>query len=537
MLNSQCLPFRQVPHTTPLFLDFLEYKPQVHPFYPRPPRFLEWASEESSGINYPIERRKSVADILERQNRAFAASPATLDNISRFRKGALAVVTGQQVGLFGGPVFSLYKALSVVKLANEARQLGVDCVPVFWLATEDHDLAEVNQAGFPNSDGGLDRLQSPTSGGKDAPVGSVQFNAAISETVEHAASLIGESEITALLRETYRSGETFGSAFAKLFAKLFGEFGVILLDGSDPGLDRIAQRILRSAVEHNQQLNNALLEQDERLKAADYHQQVRITDSSTLFLMFKNGARVPVHAQADGNFSVGEETASHRELLDLCDSSPESFSPNVLLRPVFQDYLLPTLAYVGGSSEVAYFAQAGVVYQALLGRATPIIPRFSATLIEAKLNALLERYKLPVPDAFLGVPELRERIAARLLPPNLQSSFKEATKAVDRSMSAVEQCLRQLDKTLVESAKNAQSKMLYQITNLQARAARAELRQSEVVGRHAELLSASLYPEKTLQEREFAGVYFLAKHGRGLLNELGATIHPDCLDHQLITLA
>jgi len=535
-LNSQCLPFRQVPHTTRLFLDFLEYKPSVHQFYPRPPRFLEWAGDESSLLNYPLERRKSVADILERQNRAFGASPATLRNISRFREGALTVVTGQQVGLFGGPLFSLYKALSAVKLANQAEQLGGQCVPVFWLATEDHDLEEVNQTGFPNPDGGIERITSATGAEKDTPVGSVKFSAGISEAVDRALQLIGESETATLLRKTYRTGETFGSAFARLFAKLFGEFGVILLDGSDPELDRIAKPIFSDAIQRNHQLNQALLEQNARLKAADYHQQVRITDNSTLFFMFQNGVRIPIHTRSDGNFTAGDETVSRQELLDLCASSPEQFSPNVLLRPVFQDYLLPTLAYVGGSAEVAYFAQVGVVYQALLGRITPIIPRFSATLIESKAKALLEKYMLSVNEVFLGTAELRERIAAHLLTPNLQASFDEATKAVERSMSAVEQCLRQLDKTLIESAKNAQSKMLYQITNLHARAARAELRQSEVVGRHAELLSVSLYPNKTLQEREFAGVYFLAKYGSGLLNDLLATIHPECLDHQLITL-
>jgi bacillithiol biosynthesis cysteine-adding enzyme BshC len=535
-LNSQCLPFRQVPHATRLFLDFLDYKPSVHNFFPRSPRFLEWAYDEASHVRQPADRRKRVAEILERQNRGLEASAATLQNISRFREGAMAVVTGQQVGLFGGPAFSLYKALSAVKLANEARCLGVDCVPVFWLATEDHDLDEVNQAGIPTLDGALEPLKSSAFGGKDAPVGAIRFNAEISQTVEHAAALIGDSEITALLRETYRAGETFGSAFAKLFAKLFAEFGVILLDGSDPELDSIAKPVFQAAIDRSQQLNHALLSQDEGLNSAQYHQQVRITDSSTLFFVFKDGARVPVHAQAKGNFLIGDGAVSRRELLDLCESAPESFSPNVLLRPVIQDYLLPTLAYVGGSAEVAYFAQAKAVYQALLQRTTPIVPRFSATLIETKPKALLDKYKLAPQEVFLGPTELGDKIASRLLPPNLQSSFEEATRAVERSMSAVEQSLGLLDKTLTESARNAQSKMLYQITNLRARAARAELRQAEIVGRHAEFLSASLYPEKSLQEREFAGVYFLAKHGSDLLHQLLATIHPDCLDHQWVTL-
>src|SRR5436190_15628081 len=172
-MKSHCLPFRQIPHTTQLFLDYLEFTPRVQQFYPRSPRFLEWANDESSRIQYPSDRRARVADILERQNMAFGASPSTLENIQRLRAGACALVTGQQVGLFGGPAFSIYKALSAVKLASEGEKLGIPCVPVFWLATEDHDLDEVNQVHIPNTDGNLEVLASTTQAKKDAPVGSI----------------------------------------------------------------------------------------------------------------------------------------------------------------------------------------------------------------------------------------------------------------------------------------------------------------------------------------------------------------------------
>src|SRR6202795_2484547 len=144
-MKSHCYPFRQVPHSSKLFLDYLDFSPSVQPFYSRSPHFLEWAEEERGRIQYPTERRNQVAAILERQNRKWGASATTLENIERLRSGACAVVTGQQVGLFGGPVFSIYKALSAVKLAEAARKLEIDCVPIFWLATEDHDFEEVNQ--------------------------------------------------------------------------------------------------------------------------------------------------------------------------------------------------------------------------------------------------------------------------------------------------------------------------------------------------------------------------------------------------------
>src|SRR5258708_101178 len=191
-MKSHCLPFRQIPHTTQLFLDYLESTPQIQPFYPRSPRFLEWAKDESHRVEYPADRRQQIAGILERQNQAWGASAKTLEHIAKFRAGALAVVTGQQVGLFGGPVFSIYKALSAVKLAEETRALGLNCAPVFWLATEDHDLDEVNQIQILAADGQLERLASATQGGNDAPVGSVTFGTEISEAVARPENLLGE---------------------------------------------------------------------------------------------------------------------------------------------------------------------------------------------------------------------------------------------------------------------------------------------------------------------------------------------------------
>src|SRR6266566_843300 len=535
-VNSHCLPFRQIPHSTRLFLDYLEFTPDIQRFYRRPTSFLDWAKDESSLVQYPAERRERVATILERQNRALAAPSQTLENIAKFRAGAYALVTGQQVGLFGGPVFSIYKALSAVKLADEARKLGISCVPIFWLATEDHDLEEVSQIRIPTLEGQLERLVSATHAKADVPVGSIAFGTEISEAVSRAANLLGECETSILLAECYRPGETFGTAFAKLFARLFGDLGVILLDGSDPELDEIAAPLYRQAIERAPEINRLLLQRDRELQAAGYHQQVRITNSSSLFFVMREGSRIPVHEVSRGQFLIGEEKRSQERLAEMANSAPQSFSPNVLLRPVVQDYVLPTLAYVGGAAEVAYFAQAGVVYQDLLGRVTTILARFSATLIEPKSQALLEKYQLAFADVFHGPEALRERIGAHMLPANLQTCFDQAAAVVERSMAAIRESLAQLDKTLVESANHAESKMLYQITNLQSRAGRAELRHSEVVGRHAEALSNSLYPDKTLQEREFAGIYFLAKHGRKLLNDLLGTIHPDCVDHQLINL-
>ena len=540
-MKAQCLPFSQIPHTTKLFADFLSWAPPIRQFYPRSGHFQDWLKDETPNSRYDDSRRERVAAILERQNKVWGVAAKTQENIARFRAGAAVVVTGQQVGLFGGPVFSLYKALTAVKLAQQAAQAGVDCVPVFWLATTDHDLAEVNQLSIPGPDGVRHGLTAPTEGVPDAPVSSVTFKAGIEQVMESAAGLLGDSPVAAYLREAYRPGENFGGAFARLFARLFADWGVILLDASDPELHAVAQPIYHAAIERAPELDDALLKRGSELEAAGYHQQVKVTPSSTLLFALQNGARVPVHRRANGNarsvdFSIGEEQVSKAELLQRIASIPHDFNPNVLLRPVVQDYLLPTIAYTGGSAEVAYFAQAAVGYEALLGHITPIIPRFSATLIEAKPQSLLERYGLALPDLFQGPEAVREVLAQRALPRDLQTAFERADGTVKNALASIQEPLGRLDKTLLEAAANATSKMLHQLEQLRSRAARAELRQSEVLNRHADLLSGALYPDKILQERETAGVYFLSRYGTELLQGLYDSIHTDCLDHQVITL-
>jgi bacillithiol biosynthesis cysteine-adding enzyme BshC len=533
-VKAQCLPFSQIPHTTRLFTDFLSASPKVQPFYPRSPQFAQWVQDETQRVRYDAARRERVAAILERQNKLWGASAKTLENIARLRQGAFAVVTGQQVGLFGGPTFSIYKALHALKLADEATAAGVDCVPVFWLATQDHDVAEIRSTSLPGPEG-LQKFVVPTEGTPDAPVGNISFGAEIEPVVSEATALLGENEVAAFLRESYRPGETYGSAYARLFTRLFAEWGLILMDASDAEMTAVASPIFQMALDHTKELTAALLTRNQELEAAGYHAQVKVTQSSTLLFTLQNGARTPIH-QNGQDFLAGEEKISAADLRQRIAVSPQNFSANVLLRPIVQDHLLPTLSYIGGAAEVAYFAQVAVVYQYLLGRVTPILPRFSATIVEPKPQTLLERYGLSLPDLFHGPDPLRQKLATQVLPADLQSAFDHAEKSLTESLAGVKSALERLDKTLVEAAGNAEGKIRHQLEQIRAKAARAELQKSEVAGRHADLLSSALFPNKTLQEREVAGIYFLSKYGLGLLKDLYENIHTECVDHQVVTI-
>jgi bacillithiol biosynthesis cysteine-adding enzyme BshC len=547
-VKVECLPFAQIPHTSRLFTDFLSYTPTVRPFYPHSAQFSQWYKAEASALDYDASRRVRVSAILERQSKSWGASPQTLANIARLRQGAAAIVTGQQVGLFGGPMFAIYKALTAVQLAEEATAAGIDAVPIFWLATYDHDLAEVNHVSFPAPDGVLRTLVTTSHDVPNAPVSNVRFGDEILPVVMEAASLLGDSTATQFLREAYRPGETMGSAFARLFARLFAESGVILLDASDAELHRVAEPVYRAAIERAPELAAALLARGKAIERAGYSQQVKVTSSSVLVFTTQNGARTAIrrHDGATEEFVIGgdqggkqgekSERLSSAELLDRIATAPENFSPNVLLRPVVQDYLLPTLAYAGGAAEAAYFAQAGAVYETLDKRVTPIVPRFSATIVEPKAQRWLRQYHLSVRDALHPPEVLRQILASRTLPADLQAAFEQAHKSIAKSFAGLKEALTKLDPTLVDAGETGAAKAKYQLTRLRERATAAELRRSEVVVRHAESISQALYPQNGLQERGIGGLYFIARYGTELLQSILESMRIHCPDHQVLEL-
>ncbi len=327
-----------------------------------------------------------------------------------------------------------------------------------------------------------------------------------------------------------------------------------MADPAEKDFHDLAKPLFRAAIERASELDEALLGRGKALEAAGYHQQVKVTSATTLLFEVKDGARTVVRRKNNGavvsngdsngdsnggggEFAVGEERISRKELLDRIEAAPAKFNPNVLLRPVVQDYLLPTLVYTGGAAEVAYFAQAGVVYEKLLRRVTPILPRFSATLVEAKPERILTRYQLGLPDVFLGPEKVREAIAARSLPPDLQARFTEAFASLEQSMAAVRESVGALDSTLIEAAEHAHAGMSNQLNQLRGRASRAELLRNEVITRHADAVSQALFPHKSLQEREVAGVSFVARYGAELLTNLYQQINPDRHDHQVVELS
>jgi bacillithiol synthase len=532
-VDTVCLPFSSIPHTSRLFEDFLHHFDKVQTFYSRPPVARDWWEEEKRRVVYPADRRAAVAGILEGQNRKFAAGQRTFQNLQRFREGAPVVVTGQQVGLFGGPLFCLLKAVSAAQLAEEAG-----AVPVFWLASEDHDFEEISFTHFPVGDH-LQKFIASMPHKESAQVGAIAFDDEIAAAVQQVQALFGASqvsEISEILANSYRSGETFSGAFARFYAAVLRDMGIVFIDPRDAKLHRLAQPVYRAALEKAEAINTGLQQRERELETAEYHAQVKVTPSHTLCFYLEDGARTPVRHEGE-SFLVAERKFSRAQLIAETERCPEGFSANVLLRPVIEDYLLPTLAYIGGPAEVAYFAQAEVVYRHLAGRVTPIVPRIFATLIEPRQAKLLSRYQLTLTDVFVTPEKLREVVAARALPDSVMQSFDAAGAHLEQALNAIQPSLEKLDKTLVDAAENAASKMRYQLQGLRDKAARAEARKNSELLRHADELSTFLYPNKDLQEREIAAAYFLMKYGVGLVERLKQNLKVSCSDHQVIAIS
>jgi bacillithiol biosynthesis cysteine-adding enzyme BshC len=519
-MECRALPFRQLPHQSKLFIQFLDKSPAVKQFYGHPPT-IQAVKKVARSLDYPLERRAEVAEILREQNAALGAGEATRGNLERLLSGAVAVVSGQQVGLFGGPAYAVYKAVSAIQIAQELTQAGIDAVPVFWMAAEDHDLDEVRISTWFH-EGKLMRFELPGNGDAGQPVGRIPLGTQVAEMVHQAAKILtaaGGEFVAGIFRESYGVQETYGSSFGKLFTRLFREQGLILLDPLDPRLHRVAGELLRRAVEEREELNEALLARGRELEKEGFAAQVKVTARSTLIFGMEKGTRQPI-STSGGKFECGERSWTKEELSQAVRAEPEKFSPNALLRPVLQDFLLPTAAYIAGPAEVAYFAQAEVVYKKLLGRMPVILPRAAYTILDLKAEKLLRRYGLKVEDVWRGSQELRRKMETSSVPSSLGKNFDKTLRESDRMLSRLKKQIVRLDPTLGGAVETAQKKIAFQFEKLKRKTGKAEALKTGLIAAHQEFLESLLYPHKMLQSRELCFLPLLASWGMGGLKEL-----------------
>lgn len=545
-LRVETIPFEQIPQQTRLFLDYLKDPTALKRFYPEAIRTHYEASERRERVlaNHKTDRTV-VCDALERMNRTWGASEKTLANISKLREAdCIAVVSGQQAGLFTGPLYTIYKALSAVKLAECMAQRGIKSVPVFWIATEDHDFPEVATAEIINRDCVLSGVSVPATIHPDGlPVGRVVLDKTIEASIQNLLAELPKTEFSddleGLLRAAYRSEEKFGDAFAKLLSALTGEWGLILLDPLDSQLKKAAAPLYADAARRAHDIAIAIVNRSRELEKAGYHAQVAPSENSfPLFWHDDKGARHALTRTETGNYrtKAGGEEHSAEELAAWALREPDRFSPNVTLRAVVQDFLLPTVAYYGGAAEIAYFAQTAEVYRILDRPATPILHRASLTLVERHTWRSLDRYGIGLADFFGGIDHVLARVVKEYLGKETSDAFDHTTRSFNSELDDLQEQLRRVDPTLADALEKGRRKINYQIDGLRTRFNRAQVGRDEAVHRQIERAFDLLYPGKALQERHINITSLLARHGRYVVDWIYNAIELESNDHEVVYL-
>jgi bacillithiol biosynthesis cysteine-adding enzyme BshC len=545
-LNAECFPITIVPGLSRIFLDYCSGAAPVRPWYGNasaasPARIQSWRREPSPQSQ---SHRAIIASILAQQN----PSPTLAASIDQIRQGAHVIVTGQQVGLFGGQLYVPHKASTAVALARQATAAGYPHIPIFWLASEDHDFAEVNHVTFP-ARRALRTLTYEAAPKTTVPVGGIVLEDSITPLIEQARELLGYSDASEWLAAAYRPGQTFAAAFAEFYTKAFADQGLLILDPAGREAHQLGAPVLQAAIERADELHAALIQRNRELQTAGYHAQVAVADHGSLLFLLdpqsgsQSGARLalkrtePSSENPAGLWQAGRNRYTTDDLLGILATEPERISPSALLRPVFQDQILPTSAYVGGPAEIAYFAQSSILYERILDRITPVLPRLSATLVEPAIAQLLDRHELSLETIFASTEAtLAQQLGARAMPIAGKRKLAAAGNALDTELTSLTEYMATLDPGLGQSANVAASKMRYQMSRLRRLAATFELQKETSLGKHAEALTLALHPHNGLQERTVGAAYFLARYGSGVLDHLIAEASSGCPGHKLIRL-
>jgi bacillithiol biosynthesis cysteine-adding enzyme BshC len=540
---SLTVPFTAIPRTTALFADYLYAPEKVARFYDHGWEGVEGLARLAPEIAAAATGRDRLADALAEQNRAFGSSDLALEHVELLRRpDSVAVVTGQQAGLFGGPLFTVYKALTAIRLAAELRDRGVAAVPVFWIASEDHDFDEVNHVTVAGRDARLETIRvEPCGHQPDQPVGNISLCAEIGERVDAFFSALPETVFTDELKRdlaaAYAPGVGFAEAFARLMARLFAPFGVVLLDPLSPALKGLASPTYMAAIERAPEIAEALVARSRELVEAGYHAQVHTSpDMVPIFIMEENRRRAMVRREDRFALKSGERDYTTKELLELARFCPTCMSPNVTLRPAVQDTLLPTVAYVGGPAEVAYFAQLQPVYH-LVGRPMPVVvPRASATLVDHESAKTLSRCGIRIEELFEDAEAVMRKLVERSVDASTVELFDETEHDLEANLARLGEALSGVDPTLVDSLEGARQKMLYQLNRLRTRFVHRATERDAALRRKLDALEALLHPHRGLQERELNVYTYLALMGYRLVEDVAAALDPESRGHQVLDL-
>ena len=533
----------QMPGVKPLVADYLTDFTKVSEFYNgdyrQPKDFLD-RTDSVKSRELPLGQ---LVPILKEQNQKFGCGVQTLEKIDLLlERRACAVVTGQQTGLFGGPLFTIYKALTAIKLAERLSRTCEGCfVPVFWLASDDHDFLEVSHININDkSNQPLKITYNGHSSDNKIPVSEIKLNDQVDSLLQKLDDETNPSEFKAeilnQLSAAYLPETIFSQAFGAWLTTLFKTFGLILIDASDTRIKKLGATVFRKEIAEDSPSTQSAIAASTRLNEKNYHSQVQLKQGF-LNLFYVERERNSIEIK-DGSFSVKgtENSFTKDELLHKLETQPGQFSPNVLLRPLYQDALLPTTAYVAGPAELAYYAQMKGIYDAFDIPMPIIYPRKSLTLLEGKIEKVLDNYDLKVPNFWSNVEALINEIAKAQLPESLEKRIGYASLCVNKNLQALEDTVIEFEPTLKNTVENVKGRILGQMDGLEKKILQAYKKRNEVIGQQIHKAQNSLYPNNNFQERELNILPYLFKYGLGFIDQLYESLDISNFEHQIIKI-
>ncbi|MCI0448489.1 MAG: bacillithiol biosynthesis cysteine-adding enzyme BshC [Chlorobi bacterium] len=501
--------------------------------------------------NYNTNRyfdKNILIDILKQQNVTFGGNENTAQHIELLKnEETFAVVTGQQVGLYTGPLYTILKTITSIKLAKNLKERfpQFNFVPVFWLESEDHDFEEANHINIIDQQNELVRIgfEKQSDDEEDSkkslvPVGSIKFDEMINSINEELRSNLLDTDfkdkIMDLITSLYKTGGDFKTAFAKMMNELFKDYGVVFIDPSDAEVKRLLSPIFEKELTTSPRLCESIITTSAEIEK-NYDLQVKPKVINIFFL--HNGNRLLIEPRDEGKFALrnSKRRFESGELTNILQESPELFSPNVVLRPICQDYLLPTIAYVGGPGEISYFAQLKPAYNHYEITMPVIFPRASVTIVEGKISKFLNNFNVKFEDIFhhsFMVSKVVEKLSEVRVDDEISKYQDEFSKIFYemRNMTV------KVDQTLLNAVDNIKEKTKQSLEQFKGKLINSQARKSDTAATQIDKVTNNIYPKNHLQERVINVTYFLNKYDYGFISRLFHEIDVLNFNHQIIEM-
>ena len=482
----------------------------------------------------------AISDVLEKQLVDRQAPTAALEAVRQLRhQESVAVVTGQQAGLFGGPLFTFLKALTAIKLARQlAEEYRLPVVPVFWVDGEDHDLEEIAHCSVLDTNLSLQKTTLPLNEQKGVPASSIRLDDTIASTIYSLEDNLAKTEFTEQLindlKNTYRPGVRLVESFARWLDQLFGHHGLVIYDSSDVAMKPFVQQLFMEELKHPGQTSHLAATAGAKFESSGYRAQVAPShDAVALFSIDRTRQAIKV---AGDDFRVGDQTLTSDEIFTKLQQHPSSFSPNVLLRPLTQDVLFPTIAYVSGPNELGYLGQLRQVYETFKIPMPVIYPRATVTVADMATLKFLDRYEVDFCDLHAQDDSLLNALLTSQIPPEVEQALKDTEQAITERLDTLNNVLQTIDPTLAGTVKSTRGRMEKDLRSLRTKIIQAAKRRDETLRRQFNRARSQAFPSGEPQERAVAGVYFLNKYGSAFINRLFEDLPIEPGNHWLLNI-